>query len=190
MDFSVKTVDKRTWAIWGLVILLFSACIVAWYRGNHEVPTSKTEFIKTPEVKEAAKVPRVEIPVKKIVALEKKAAVKKLNLPPEIKDDPAKQITASGIVAPYEGKTDVLAIFDTNTGVSSIVAKQVPLPFLDFENHLALGIRSGASFKNDLETDGYVRWDFFRIASVHLGVYGEVNTTGDAKGMLQAEYRR
>jgi hypothetical protein len=194
MDFSViisliKNAEKKNLAIVALVVLLILAVIVAWYRGNNEIPTSKTVYINVPEVKEVVKIKRIEIPVEKIVVIEKEAAAKKLDLPEDIKNDPAKQITASGVVAPYEGKTNVLAVIDTGSGISSIVAKQVPLPFFDFENKKEIGIRYGVSFDNNLEGDLYGRWDFFRIANAHIGVYGEVNTTGDAKAMIQAAYK-
>jgi hypothetical protein len=194
MDFSViigiiKNTEKKTLAIIVLVGLLALASVVAWYRGQHEIPMSKTVYIKVPEAKEVVKIKRVEIPIEKIVVIEKEAATKKLDLPADIKDDPAKQITASGVLPPYEGKTNVLAVIDTGTGVSSIVAKQVPLAFMDFINKKEIGIRYGASFENNLEGDLYGRWDFFRIANAHIGVYGEVNTTGDAKAMVQAAYK-
>lgn len=186
----IKSISLAAWAIIGLSILLAIACVVAWYRGNHSPPNPpKTQYIYVPQVKEVEKIKRVEIPVEKIVVIEKNAAVSKLDLPDEIKNDNNKQVTASGVVPPYDGDTNVLAIIDTQTGVSSISAKQVPLPFFDFEMKRAIGVRYGYSTKYGSQADAYGRIDFFRIAGIHLGVYGEINSTGDAKGMFQTEYR-
>ncbi len=190
MDIGIVwKIDKKTWAIVALVILLILSSIVAWYRGQGKQVVSKIEYVKVPQIREVLKIKRVEIPVEKIVVLEKEAAAKKLDLPPEIRDDPAKQIAATAVIAPYEGRTNVLALIDTGTGISSIAARQVPLPFFDFENRREIGLRYGVSLKHGMESDLYGRWDFFRIAGAHLGVYGEITTTGDAKAMVQAAYK-
>ena len=185
----IKEADGKTWAIAALVILLAVSCAVAWYRGNEVQVVSKTEYVSVPQVKEVVKIKRVEIPIEKVVVLEKEAAAKKLDLPADIKNNPDKQITATAEIPPYEGKTNVLAILNASSGGTTILARQLALPFFDFENKKEIGIRYGASIKNTMEGDLYGRWDFFRVASVHLGLYGEVNTTGDGKAMLQAAYK-
>jgi len=190
MDISIRKKNEiKNWAIAALVLLLVLAIVVAWYRGQKTQIVSKTEYVKVPEITETVKLKRVEIPVEKIVVIEKEAAAKKLDLPPEIKDDPNKQITATAVIPPYEGKTNVLAVLDTSTGGIGVMARQLALPFFDFENKREIGIRYGISMKHDQEADLYGRWDFFRVANAHLGLYGEVNTTGDAKAMLQAAYK-
>jgi len=183
--------DKKTIAILVLILLLVAGGLFAWYREQNRPVISKTEYVNVPQVKEVVRIKRVEIPVKKVVVLDKKEASKKLALPEEIKKDPARQITASGEIAPYEGKTDVLAVLNTGSGESSIIAKQRPLPLFDFENKKEIGIRYGFSVKasDNYEGAAYGRWDFLRIGNVHLGVYGEVNTTGDAKAQVSAGYR-
>jgi len=80
-------------------------------------------------------------------------------------------------------------VLDTKTGESKLIAKQQPVPFIDFENKKEIGVRYGATIKNGMEADIYGRWDFLRIGNVHLGVYGEANTSGDAKAMVGISYR-
>jgi len=185
----VKSADVKTWTIVVLVALLILSSIVAWYRGQSKPTGSKIEYVKVPQIREVTKIKRVEIPVEKVVVLEKEAAAKKLDLPPEIRDDPDRQIAATAIIAPYEGRTNVLAVLDVASGGMSIMAKQVALPLIDFENRKEIGLRYGSSMKHSLEGDLYGHWDFFRIARAHLGVYGEINTNGDAKAMVQAAYK-
>jgi len=184
----IKEADWKTWAMAALVMLLILSAVVGWYRGQKTQTILKTQYITVPEIKETVKLKRVEIPVEKIVVIEKEAAARRLDLPPEIKDDPNKQITATAVIPSYEGKTNVLAVIDTGTGASSIVAKQVPLPFMDFINDRVIGARWGYSMEHGLEIDGFVQWNFFRVASARVGLYGEVNSTGDAKGMIQTEW--
>lgn len=185
------TIDKKNITIIILFLVLIVAGIFAWYREQSRQVISKTEFGAVPEAKGAHKIKRTEIQPRKVIVLDKEQASEKLALPEDIKRDPARQITASGEIAPYEGKTDVLAVLNTGSGESSIIAKQRPLPFVDFESKKEIGIRYGYSTKATTNYEGavYGRWDVLRIGPVHLGVYGEVNTTGDAKAQVSAGYK-
>ncbi len=174
-----------------LAVLAVTSAVVAWYRGEHPPVASKTEYIKVPQIKTVTKIKRITVPVEKVVTIEKQVVVEKLKLPPEIAQDDNKQVISTGEVVPYEGKTNVVAVLDTKTGESQIIAKQAPLPFFDFVNKREIGLRYGygSASKVSMETDIYGRWDFLRIGNVHLGVYGEVNTNGEGRAMISAGYR-
>ena len=132
---------------------------------------------------------RVEVPVEKIVTIEKTVVVEKLKLPDSVSKDPNKQITATAEIEPYEGKTNVIAIIDTKSGESNIMAKQQPLSLFAFENKKEIGARYGTSIKNGIEADVYGRWDFVRVGNLHLGAYGEATSYGEAKAMISVGYR-
>lgn len=188
----IKNVAWTVWVIVGLVILLIISCIVAWYRGQGERIIPKTVYVPTTEIKEVIKLKRVEIPVEKIVVIEKDAASKTLDLPPEIRNDASKQITATGVIPPYEGKTNVLAVIDTGTGVSSILAKQEPLQAVDFISNRHIGLRGGIDFDNGYCGELYASYDFLRIMSTTIGLYGEIETDDDGlngKAMIQLDYK-
>jgi len=170
-----------------LLVLAVTSAIVSWYRS---VPvTSKTEYVNVPQIRTVTKIKRIAVPVEKVITIEKQVIVEKLKLPEEISRDVNKQVIATGEVAPYEGRTNVVAVLDTKSGESQIIAKQEPLPFIDFENKKEIGVRYGATIKNGQEVDVYGRWDFLRVGNVHVGVYGEANTTGDGKAMVSVGYR-
>jgi hypothetical protein len=174
-----------------IVILIIFVTVWSWY--HHPVTLSKTEYTKVTPIPAAAKLSSVNLPVKQIVALEKKAVSKKLKLSDEIANDDKKQIVATAQTPATDttGKTDILAVMDTTTGVTEISAKQEPLSFFALENKKAIGLRYGFSTasKINYEADIYGRWDVLRVGAVHLGLYGEVNSLGDGKAMIQAEYR-
>jgi hypothetical protein len=86
-----------------------------------------------------------------IITVEKEVVVEKLKLPDWIKTDENKQVVATAEIVAYKGKTDAVAILDTKTGASEIVAKQVPLPLVGFENDKELGLRAGVSLKGSTE---------------------------------------
>jgi len=172
-----------------LAALALTAAVVAWYREQNPSVISRTEYVKVPEIKTVTKIKRVMVPLKEVVTLEKSVIVEKLKLPDEVAKDENKQVIGTGEVTPYEGSTNIVAVLDTKTGESKLIAKQQPIPFIDFENKKEIGARYGATIKNGMEADIYGRWDFMRIGNVHLGVYGEMNTSGDGKAMISAGYR-
>ncbi len=176
--------------IGALIMLLTIACIAAFVGWRREIPVlSRTEYLPAPEIKKAAKIPRMRVPVKEIVALDKKVAAKTMQIPEALVKDDHQQITATAAVPPYEGQTNTLVVMDTSTGESQIIARQEPLSFIAFETKKEIGVRYGITIKNGMEADVFGRWDFLRIGSIHLGVYGEVNSLGDGKAMLSLAYR-
>jgi hypothetical protein len=194
MNRFVEWAKGLTWMAWAILllgILLMLSIGVSWYRENHRPVLTKTVYQTVKEIKESLKIKRVEIPVDRIVVLEKKSLDKIVGLSDDLKTDEAKQVTATGVIPPYEGDTNVLAVIDTNTGKSTIEAKQVPLSFMDFENKKAVGARCGVSTKSvsSVAVDVYARWDFLRVERCHLGLYGEAGSEGNAKAQMQVEYR-
>jgi hypothetical protein len=187
---------KSTIIITIIALLAIIAAVWGWYRPP--VTLSKTEYVKVPEIKTVTKVKRVRVPVKEIITLEKKEVSAKLHLSEEITNDDNKQITATAEIPPYEGKTNVIAIFDKQNNTTQIDAKQQQLSFFALENKRAIGLRYGYAsigsatdsvVGSGMEADVYARWDILRIGGVHVGLYGEVTSAGDGRAMLNVEYR-
>lgn len=171
------------------LLLVMSALVVTNTCSRPPAPATSPGFKPAASLPAATKISKVVIPVKKIVALEKKAAVKKLKLKAPLATDDNQQIIATATLPPHEGKTSAAAVMDTSTGVSQIIARQEPQSLFAFENKKEIGVRYGLTTGHGLEGALYGRWDFLRIGKAHLGAYGEVNTQGDAKAMLSAAYR-
>jgi len=170
-------------------LLAALSAVSNWY--GKTLTSSTTEYIRLPQPKSVTKIKEVAVPGPPvIITLDKIEAVKKLDLPDWVKNDTNKQVTQSGEVAPYEGVTDVEAIFDMQTGKTELIAKQKSLPFFAFENKKELSIRAGYS-TDDWKTRSTVsgRWKFFRVGSAHLGLYGEVNSRGEGIGQLELTYQ-
>jgi hypothetical protein len=174
-----------------VVILALLAGVVAlkgWYA---ELPKLTAQWTTAPEMKTATKIQKNKVAVKGIVVLDKKTAAKKLKLPASIAKDDNKQITATAEIPEYEGKTGVVAILDKSKENIEIIAKRQPLSLFGFTNKRAIGMRYGFNTVASTNTAAeiYGRWDFLRIGSAHVGLYGEATSTGDGKAMLNVEYR-
>jgi hypothetical protein len=175
-----------------LIIVTIVALIAAgyaWYKEEHPSTISKTQYVNIPQIKTVTKIKTVMIPMKQVQAVDKEAVSSSLKLSDDIAKNPDKQITTTGVVPAYEGKTNVISVIDTKTGQSEIIAKEQPLPLFGFENKKEIGIRAGYSIKNNQEGDIYARWDFLRIGNVHIGVYGDANTAGDGRAMISVGYK-
>lgn len=176
-----------------LVILAAASAVVSWHRAENQQVVSRTEYVKVPEIRKVEKIKRVEVPVERIVVLEKTAVAEKIELPPEVKQEETKQVTATAELPPHEGKTNVVSVVDTRTGETELLAKQEPLPFMDLESRKEIGIRYG--FDSAADRPGkmtpvvFGRWEFLRIGNAHLGFYGEANGRGDSQAMVSLTYR-
>jgi hypothetical protein len=178
------------WILSVIALIAIASATVAWYKAQNQKPVSTVEYIKVPQIKTVTKIKEVKVPgPTQIITVEKEVVVEKLKLPDWIKTDENKQVVATAEIAAYKGKTDAVAILDTKTGASEIVAKQVPLPLVGFENDKELGLRAGVSLKGSTEVGVYGRWSFLRVGNIHLGVYGEANTNSDAKAQIEIGYR-
>lgn len=156
--------------------LLLLACVsatYAWYHERNKPPVSKVEYIKVPEIKETVKIKRVEVPVTKVVTLEKEVVVEKLKMPDWFKADTNKQAIASASIPPYEGKTSTVAVIDTKTGVGEIVVKQEPLSLVGFANDKQLYGKVGYSTNQETQVTIGAEWKFFRMGKIKVGVFGE-----------------
>jgi len=172
-----------------LLILTISAGLYAWYFDT-PAPTSTTQYIKVPEIKEVVKIQRVLVPgPKEIVTIEKKVIQEKLKLPDWFLDQ-TEQAIATAVIAPYEGDTNVVATLNTETGAGNIIARQEKLSLFAFENTKEAGVRVGVtSDKLNNVSTVFGRWQFLRIGSTHLGLYGEANSGGEGVAQIELIYR-
>jgi hypothetical protein len=185
------TIKKSTIVIIVIAAIVIIAAVYGWY--HNPLALLKAQFTKAAPIPAAVKVSTMSVPVKNVIAYDKKAISKKLKLPDEIANDDKKQITATAQVPATDttGKTDIVAVFDTEKYTTEIHTKEAPISFFALENRKAIGVRYGfcTASKNNYEADIYGRWDFLRTGAVHWGLYGEVNSAGEGKAMISAEYR-
>jgi len=175
----------------GLLIVALLAVLSMgynFYADRFKPPASQSNYINQPEIPKAQKIEHKKIVVlSKIDVLDKEKAVEKLKINDPVKSDKAKQITATAEIPPYDGKTNVISVLDTEKGTSEIIAKQEPLSFFGFENKKRIGFDIGYCLKNqDVCGDVFAEWDFARVAKGHIGLYGEVSD--NSKAMVRFYY--
>lgn len=178
-----------------IAVIAVIALVIAGYAITRPPKVKiQKEYVKVPEIRTVTKIKRVKVPVKEVEVIEKEKIVEVLKeIPQAVKDDPNKQITATGIVEPHKGKTDVIATFDTQTGKTELLAKARPLPFAEFLNEKEFGVRYGVSTGGQV-ADIYGRWIVGRLGNAHFALYGEAATKAaemkpEAKAMIDISMR-
>ena len=184
------------WMKW--VVAAGVVCLAAWIfwaKFGPRVPLSVTEFTTTKPISEVKNVPQKTLQVPKgLRVYQKQELIKKVSLPKEVVDSPTKEVTATGDIPATEYGAEAVAVLDTATGNSEIIAKAKPRPLFSLEKHGAVGVRAGVSTRDGYTGEAYVRQDLFQVGGVYVSAYGAVegNTSGkaNAKAMLQVDLFR
>lgn len=173
----MESISLKLKIIGGLVLALLlialASAVYAWYVERMKPPVSSVEYIKVPEIKEVIKIKRVEVPIEKIVTIEKKVIVEKLKLPDWFRDNEAKQAIATAVIEPYEGRSNAVAVVDTKSGEGEIIVRQEPLGLAGFVNDKRLYAKAGYSTNTEAQVTVGAEWRFFRVGSVKVGAFGE-----------------
>jgi hypothetical protein len=111
----------------------------------------------------------------------KKVAVKKLDLPVVIVNNPAKQITATAALKPSVGGYTVAAVVDTDTGVIDLIANEKPRSLFDFGGVLEVGLLGGVTTRGDSALV-FVRQDLLRVGNVNIFGAGGAGVIGGSFG--------
>jgi hypothetical protein len=155
------------------LLVALSSAIYFWYVEKNKPPVSKVEYIKVPEIKEVVKIKRVEIPIEKIVTIEKQVLIEKIKMPDWFKTDTNKQAIATAVIEPYEGRTNAIAVVDTSSGVGEIVVKQEELSPVGFTNAKQIYGKVGYSTNSETQITIGADWKFARVGKIRVGVFGE-----------------
>ena len=172
-----------------LLVLATASATWFWY-SKGRLPGSNPTWVVAPKAKVASGIKTSEIKPDKVIAIDKPAVIAKMKLPDWVKDDPNKQALATGKVGPYEGDTNTVALLDTKSGITDILSKQEPLPFMNFENKKEVYVRAGYDTKLETQVTVGGRWKFLRVAELHMGIYGEVSSrqSGEAVAGIEISY--
>ena len=173
-----------------LLGLALAAAGYFWYQSQYNPQIVTTiEYVSVPEIKEVIKIKRVEVPVEKIVTIEKEVLVEKIKLPEWFIENADKQAIATAVIPPYEGDTNAVAIVDTKTGVGEIVIKREPLSFFGFANDTELYGKLGVNTDREIQLGVGGRWLFGRAGKAKIGVYGEGEASfGDSGNKASAGF--
>ena len=176
-----RELELRLKIIFGILFIVGAlAGASAIYNWFSDSPVTSETFTEAKDMKKAKDIPRERVKATvPIEVLKKEEAVKKLKIGDPIKSNPNIQITDTAELPPWEGKTNVLATWDTAEGKIKISAEQEPLSFFGFENDLLIYAEGGMNTKGNVEIAGGLQWDFARVANTNIGAVGEIRGSQD-----------
>lgn len=210
-----RRVDPIRTVLLVLLILAAGAALWQWITPRVKILT-QNQFHPVPVIKEVKSVQKVYVPCpeKGLIALDKRQVADKLDLhwlqggdiaaangsrevtPPQaggvspVAGNPADlQVTATAAVPESKNGVDVIAVTNTATGETTLVAQEKAAPWFQFRNDAAVGIRYGVDQRLQYVGDVYGRWDFLRVKDIYLSANGNLSTGGDARVQFGAEYR-
>ncbi len=170
-------------AVYGLVVIFLAlSALWGWYRQPRIINVPQNVYVDVEKIKEVVKVKTEYIYVDKVQVLNKAEAIKKLDgLGAGIADDPNKEITSTGVIPAWKGRTNVVNVIDKKSGISEIMAKQVGLPLIAIEQERYAGVR--ITSKGSMSA--FAEWNFLRLGSAHVGAYGSYSTDDSLEAGVQ-----
>lgn len=202
----LKQVDWPRTAL--LIVAIVAVFFAVTARLMPEIKTiTTTQFKRVPEIQKVKEVQRVYVkcPEAGIVTLDKHQVANKLDIPwlegspgtsatvtqtdiidaGYVRDDPADlQVTATADLPESRAGQQVVSVFNTESGVTTLIAKEKPLPWFQIENHGHIGGWYGLNEELKQTVDADFTWKFLQIKAIHLGIRGDVGS--DGTGKLQA----
>ena len=169
------------------IIYIVIIIILGWWAATLQAEPEQV-FIDVPVPGPVRDMPQETLECKPVVIIKKEAVTKEYELPEAIKVNNAIQVTAMGEIAPYRGTTLVTAIYNSTSGGTRLISRQEPLPWFEFINDKALGMRYGLG-AGGTGFDIYGRWDLIRMKNLVGGGYLEGNSSSEFKAMVQVEGR-
>ena len=148
-----------------------------------------------PEASKAIDVPKIVIDgPKKLQVYDKGKLAKKIALPPELKDSPHEQPTATADIKPSAYGGTAVSFTNMSTGKSVISYQAKPRPWFEFGGQTAIGGGIGISSKGGQVGALRVRQDVLRLWGAQLSAEGEANyhpvtRESEARAMVWGEHR-
>ena len=125
-------------------------------------------YTTPPPAKGMPSKPSKKVALASIQVYDKKQAAEEMHLPPEIINDPVKEVVATALLKPTEGGYTVAAITDTSTGVTELTTREEPRPLFAFGGKSEVGALVGVTTGGEAALI-YARQDIGRVGPIHLG---------------------
>jgi hypothetical protein len=184
-------IDKSKVIIGAFCVILAIALIAmvqAWYKERFKPVIPQTNYVEVEKIKYINKIKKIEVPIEKIVTIDKTTLIKKVNgLPTWFVSNADEFAVSSANLTETKSGYEVIGTMNKN-GVGNIIAKEKPRSLFGLPNEKELGVRAGYNNKLEQNVSIYGRWNFFRVGNVHISAYGECSQD-NATAQLEVGYR-
>jgi hypothetical protein len=143
----------KTYAPWVIIVLILASWLYSWY-----TPGDTGQFVQPPPIVIDTEV----APCVPVVHYVKTEAIKENIVPESVKSDPGKEVTAVTEIPAHRGDTTVIAVIDTDTGVTTLETRKERPNLFALESIKTLGLRCNVT-KACNEITLYGSYEFLRI---------------------------
>jgi hypothetical protein len=165
------------------------AMVQAWYKERFKPVIPQVNYVEVEKIKYINKIKKVEVPIEKIVTIDKTTLIKKVNgLPTWFVSNADEFAVSSANLPETKSGYEIIGTMNKN-GVGNIIAKEKPRSLIGFPNEKEIGARVGYNSKLAQEVSLYGRWNFLRVGNVHLSAYADGSSEGNATAQLELGYR-
>lgn len=185
-------IPARTW-VWILAGFLAVAALVLFWKvstGLFLRPPAAPPMQIAPSATAVAGLAKQPLPQPvRVMAYPKAQAVKRLQLPQEVADDPDQQVISSADLKPSKGGYTTATVLDTRSGEAVTRVTEKPRQLFELGGQTEIGLRFGISTRGNQQMAVYARQDLLRIGIVSIAGYGEANAGSgnpEAKAMIDA----
>lgn len=159
----------------GIVVGIFiAACVCSWLQ--FKPPTLAVLAPASPKLSGATTVTKACTTVRTY----QDSVKKKLGLPDPIKKDSQASVIAAAAIPPSDYPRTATSVLHLDTGVGEIYLQQDSLPWVAFNRRATIGVTYG--IKDDSTgfiTNLYGKLELAQIKKLSLGIYGDVDNSGD-----------
>lgn len=130
----------------------------------------------------------------KLQVLPKNQVIKKLNISPELVNNPAVEIVDTADIKPARYGATTITTVDTATGEAKTLIEFKPRTAFEILTETTIGARYGVSTTGNQHVDVYARRDLLRVGSVNFALYGDVRNklsevNPEARAMIDVSFR-
>lgn len=162
--------NRVSLALAGIIIALLAAAWTFWPRDKPDVGVSAP----LPPAKEVRTIEKI-IERPKIVYVYPEKTKAALDLPAPVVQDPAKKVIATGKLDAEERPYTMTAVLDVETGDSQVYARPDPLPWIGPGKRGAVRLTQWHNGVTQIEASH----DLLRVKSLHAGIAGRADTSGE-----------
>ena len=180
-----------------LIVCILAIAAALWQYFMPQIRTvTTTQFKAVPQIRETVKLQRVTVPgPPQLVTIDKQQVAERLDLPwlvesgtgdrgPVTGNPKDLQIVATSDLPESRSGYQEVAVVNTATGETTLVAKEKELPWFRFVNKGQVSLWYGYDQRLLPTGDLEGRWQFLQIKKAGLALRGNLETGGDAQ--LQA----
>jgi hypothetical protein len=157
----------KTISLWVLGVFALIASTIYFVHDRHSGSIGK--FVTPPPIKGAANLPTVMTPMPQGIRTIDPAALKKIDIPKEIKADPTQHVTQTATVPKSKGGYNIVSVTN-DKGETKLLTEEKPPAWLEWQNSGRVGLGAGHDSEHGQMEKVALEYTPLRVLGMTIGV--------------------